>query len=146
VAYNTNKTQSAKGELMIFRNFGYLQSAQTVSPDEMKTFLKVHSNRNTRVKNQQFHAMISCKGREYDKYELTQLTEKWLQKMGYGDNPYLIVFHGDTQNNHVHMVSSRIGNDGKKINDSMERIRAQKCMLEIMERNPEQECNKLLDL
>ncbi|WP_114751964.1 relaxase/mobilization nuclease domain-containing protein [Pleomorphovibrio marinus] len=145
VSYNTNKTQSAKGELMKFRNFGYLQSAQQVTPAEMKTFLKVHSNRNTRVKHQQFHAMISCKGREYDKKELTGMAEKWLHKMGYGDNPYLIVFHGDTNNNHVHMVSSRIGNDGKKINDSMERIRAQKCILEIMDRNPGKECHKVLD-
>lgn len=145
VSYNTNKTQSAKGELMKFRNFGYLQSARKVTPDEMKTYLKVHSNRNTRVKNQQFHAMISCKGREFDKKELTDMAEKWLYKMGYGTNPYLIVFHGDTKNNHVHMVSSRIGNDGKKINDSMERIRAQKCMLEIIGRDPGQECNKVLD-
>jgi len=145
VSYNTNKTQSAKGELMNFRNFGYLQSAQKVTPDEMKTFLKVHSNRNTRVQNQQFHAMISCKGREFDKKELTVMAEKWLHKMGYGSNPYLIVFHGDTKNNHVHMVSSRIGNDGKKINDSMERIRAQKYMLEIMDRNPVNECHKVLE-
>ncbi|MEX2511525.1 MAG: relaxase/mobilization nuclease domain-containing protein [Cyclobacteriaceae bacterium] len=145
VSYNTNKTQSARGELMMFRNFGYLQNSNKVTPDEMKTFLKVHSNRNTRVQHQQFHAMISCKGREYDKKELTQLAEIWLQKMGYGNNPYLIVFHGDTKNNHVHMVSSRIGADGKKINDSMERIRAQKFMLELMDRNPEKECNKLLE-
>jgi len=145
VSYNTNKTQSAKGELMKFRNFGYLQSSPKVTPDEIKTFLKVHSNRNTRVQNKQFHAMISCKEREFNKKELTKMAEKWLEKMGYGDNPFLIVFHGDTKNNHVHMVSSRIGNDGKKINDSMERIRAQKCMLEIMERNPGQECSKTLD-
>ncbi len=145
VSYNTNKTQSARGELMKFRNFGYLQSARKVTPDEMKTYLKVHSNRNTRVKNQQFHAMISCKGSEFDKKELTEMAEKWLHKMGYSSNPYLIVFHGDTKNNHVHMVSSRIGNDDKKINDSMERIRAQKCMLEIRNRNPGQECKKVLD-
>jgi hypothetical protein len=145
VSYNTNKTQSANGELMTFKNFGYLQTAQKVTPDEMKTFLKVHSNRNTRVKQQQFHAVISCKGREYDKKELTNIAEKWLQKMGYGDNPYLVVFHGDTKNNHVHMVSSRIDINGKKINDSMERIRAQKSMLEIMDRNPENECAKLIN-
>ncbi|WP_439484428.1 relaxase/mobilization nuclease domain-containing protein [Cyclobacterium plantarum] len=145
VSYNTNKTQSAKGELMKFRNFGYLQSAQKVTPDEMKTFLKVHSNRNTRVQHQQFHVVISCKGREFDKKELTDMAEKWLHKMGYSSNPYLIVFHGDTKNNHVHMVSSRIGNDGKKINDSMERIRAQKYMLEIMDRNPVHECHKVLE-
>lgn len=104
VSYNTNKTQSAKGELMKFRNFGYLQSASKVTPDEMKTYLKVHSNRNNRVKNQQFHIVISCKGREFDNKELTDMAEKWLHKMGYGTNPYLIVFHGDTKNNHVHVV------------------------------------------
>lgn len=36
VAYNTNKTQSAKGELMTFKNFGYLQTAQKVTPDEIE--------------------------------------------------------------------------------------------------------------
>src|SRR5690606_6211970 len=103
------------------------------------------SNRNTRVQHQQFHAMISCKEREYTKVQLTELAEKWLQKMGYANNPYLIVFHGDTKNNHVHMVSSRIGNDGKKINDSMERIRAQKSMQEILDINPNKECQQLVE-
>lgn len=145
VAYNTNKTQSAKGELMHFKNFGYLQNASKVTPSEMKTFLKAHSNRNTRVKGKQFHAMISCKGREYDKMELTQMAEAWLHKMGYGGNPYLIVFHGDTANNHVHMVSSRIDNQGKKINDSMERVRAQKCMQEILDQHPGKDCTKALE-
>ncbi|WP_262885543.1 hypothetical protein [Lunatibacter salilacus] len=41
----------------------------------MKTFLKVHSYRNSRVKHQQFHAMISCKGREYHKKKLTEIAE-----------------------------------------------------------------------
>ena len=44
VSYNTNKMESGKGELMKFKNFGYLQSAQKVTPDEMKTFLKAYSN------------------------------------------------------------------------------------------------------
>jgi hypothetical protein len=144
VSYNTAKTRNAKGELMKFENFGYLQNASNVSPDEMKTFLKAHSNRNTRVRDKQFHAMISCKGKEYGKEELTKIAEKWLHKMGYGDNPYLIVFHKDTKNNHVHIVSSRIGQDGKKIKDNMERIKAQTFINEIMKMDPKQECNQLL--
>jgi len=142
VSYNTRKTHTSKGELMKLKNFGFLQSSNGMSPDEIKTFLKAYSNRNTRVKDKQFHAMISCKGREYNKEELTKIAEDWLQKMGYGDNPFLIVFHSDTKNNHVHLVSTRIGKDGKKIKDNMERIKAQTFLNEIMKLDPKQDCQK----
>src|SRR5690606_9741590 len=132
VSYNTNKTQNSKGELMKSKNFGYLQHSSNVTPEEMKTFLKAHSNRNKRVKDKQFHAVISCREREYSKEALTKIAEEWLQKTGYGTNPYLIVFHSDTKNNHVHIVSSRIGSDGRKIKDNMERVGAQKAIGEIM--------------
>src|SRR5690554_5619511 len=144
VSYNTKKTQTAKGELMKFKNFGYLQHSNNLTPEEMKTFLKVHSNRNKQVKGKQFHAVISCKEREYTKIELTKIAEEWLQKMGYGTNPYLIVFHSDTKNNHVHIVSSRIGSDGKKIKDNMERVRAQKAIGEIMNRDTHQDCQQAI--
>jgi len=67
VTYNTNKTQNEKGELTRLRNFGYLQDSKNVGPNEVKNFLIAHSNRNSIVRNKQFHAMISCKGREYSK-------------------------------------------------------------------------------
>jgi hypothetical protein len=145
VSYNTNKTQTAKGELMKFKNFGYLQHSNNVTPEEMKTFLKAHSNRNKRVKDKQFHAVISCKEREYTKIELTKIAEEWLDKMGYGANPYLIVFHSDTKNNHVHMVSSRIGTNGRKIKDNMERVRGQKAINEIMNRDVHRECQQTIN-
>lgn len=145
VSYNTNKTQTAKGELMKFKNFGYLQHSSNVTPEEMKTFLKAHSNRNKQVKGKQFHAVISCKEREYTKIELTKIAEEWLDKMGYGANPYLIVFHSDTKNNHVHMVSSRIGTDGRKIKDNMERVRGQKAINEIMNRDVHRECQQTIN-
>lgn len=145
VTYNTNKTQNEKGELTRLRNFGYLQDTKDVGPNEVKNFLIAHSNRNSIVKDKQFHAMISCKGREYSKEELTDIAHEWIDKMGYGNNPFLIVFHKDTANNHVHIVSSRIDKDGKKINDSFEKLRAQEAINEIMRLNPKQEVARAID-
>ena len=145
VTYNTNKTQNEKGELTRLRNFGYLQDTKEVGPNEVKNYLIAHSNRNSIVKDKQFHAMISCKGREYSKEQLTDIAHEWVDKMGYGSNPFLIVFHKDTANNHVHIVSSRIDKEGKKISDSFEKLRAQEAINEIMRLNPRHEAGKAVD-
>ena len=145
VSYNTNKTQNEKGELMKFRNFGYLQDNDNISPQEMKNFLIAHSARNSAVKNKQFHAMISCKGREYNKHELTNIAHEWLDKMGYGNNPFLIVFHKDTDNNHVHIVSSRVDKQGNKISDSFEKLKSQRIINEIMRVDTKQELSDAIE-
>ncbi|HLT86501.1 MAG TPA: relaxase/mobilization nuclease domain-containing protein [Sphingobacterium sp.] len=132
VSYNTTKIDKAKGELMAVKNFGILSDDVTLNQEEVKDYLKKHSSVNKRVKEKQFHATISCKGKEYDKHQLTDIAHKWIDKMGYGKNPYVIIYHNDTDNNHVHIVSSRIGTDGKKINNSNDRYRSVSYINEIV--------------
>ena len=45
--------------------------------------------------------MISTKFQEHSKEQLTAIAEDFMQEMGYKEQPYLIVFHKDTENNHV---------------------------------------------
>jgi hypothetical protein len=56
--------------------------------------------------------------------------------MGYDKQPYLIIFHKDSANNHVHIVSTRVKQDGKKIKDSYEQIKAQQQMQIVMGMDP----------
>lgn len=79
---------------------------------------------NKAIKKPQFHVAISAEGRTYDKHQLTGIATQWIEKMGYGEQPYLIVFHKDTLNNHVHLVTTRINKQGKKVHSGFENIRA----------------------
>lgn len=128
VSYNTNKVDKNKGELLKVANFGPLQALTNLRPQDYINYLQMISALNSRVTKPQFHAVLSAKGKSYDKNILCMVAEKWLQEMGYGDQPYLVVFHKDTENNHVHVVTTRVDREGGKIDSAFEKIRAVKSL------------------
>ncbi|WKK59705.1 relaxase/mobilization nuclease domain-containing protein [Sphingobacterium sp. BN32] len=145
VRYNTNKVDKDKGELMKVANFGALQALQNLRPKDYVNYLEAQSAASSRTKYPQLHAVISCKGRSHSKQELTAIAEQWLNGMGYGQQPYLLVFHKDTANNHIHIVSTRVDRDGKKINDSFEKIRAYEVVNRIVGVDEKQEIDKNIE-
>lgn len=131
VSYNTEKVEKDRGELMLVKNFGMLQGLEQLRPQDYINYLEAVSSRSTRTKYPQFHVVISGKGRSHSKEELTDIAQQWMQGMGYGEQPYLLIFHKDTANNHIHLVSTRVGKDGKKISDSYEKLRAYRVLNRI---------------
>jgi len=132
VRYNTNKVDFGKGELMKVSGFGALNALGVLKPEDYKNHLKAVSALNKRVSHAQFHATISTKAREHNEYALTQIATEWLNKMGYGDQPYLIIFHNDTANNHVHIVTTRVDRQGKKISSAFEKVRGSQHLNNIL--------------
>ena len=135
VRYNERKVEHGVAELVAIRGFGYLEDAPDMRGiTSLRNYLMDYSAMNDRTHMTQFHAAISCKGSEYSKDELIGIAWKYLDKMGYNNEgqPVLMYFHHDTDNNHLHIVTSRIGPDGKKIPDSMENIRSLKAVEEVM--------------
>ncbi|WP_184547283.1 relaxase/mobilization nuclease domain-containing protein [Mucilaginibacter sp. FT3.2] len=132
VGYSFAKMLLDKGELMEVKNFGALAGLSNPRAEDYVNYLEAVTDKNKRIVYPQLHVTISTKGRNHSKSELTGIAEKWLEGMGYGSHPYLIIFHKDTQNNHVHLVSTRIGRDGKKVKDSYERIKGYQVLNEVM--------------
>lgn len=52
--------------------------------------------------------------------QLAAIGQEYMEKMGYGNQPYIIYRHEDIGRPHIHIVSLRIDEEGKKINDYKE--------------------------
>jgi Relaxase/Mobilisation nuclease domain. len=148
VQYNDKKMEKGTGELMLMKNFPSFIKGDS-SPEQVRDYFKSIS-KNEKVKKPQFHAVISAKYQNHGKEELTEFAKDFMQEMGYGKQPFIVVYHSDTENNHVHIVSTRVDKQtGKKINDSYERLKAQKALSDLLEKrygiSSEEKLKKLLN-
>ena len=127
VTYNEKKVAAGVAHLLEMSNFGHVGVLSKPTPKEFQDYLIAYSSRNSRIKKAQFHLAISCKGHEKSEKELLDFAHAYLTEMGYGNEgqPLLVYAHTDTDNTHIHIVTSRISPDGRKISDHHERVRSQ---------------------
>lgn len=149
VNYNDKKINEGKGELMKMKNFPSFIKEDS-DKQQVRDYLKAISNVNKKVIKPQFHAMISTKFQEHSKEELTKIAADFMEEMGYGKQPFIIVHHNDTENSHVHIVTTRVDKGtGKKINDSYEKLKAQQALSDTLEKlygiKSEEKLNRLLN-
>ena len=134
VNYNEKKVRHGKATLLEISGFGTLGQISIPTNKELIEYLEEYSNQNTRIQKPQFHLAISCKGKEMSARQLLDFAHSYLKEMGYGDSnqPILIYHHNDTDNNHIHIITSRVSPDGKKIDDHNERRRSQKVIDKLL--------------
>ena len=146
VEYNEKKVTQGTAKLLEIKNFDLLQNTGNVSSKSLQDYLIKYSAKNDNIQKPQFHLAISCKKDEYDYDELIEFAHKYLKEMGYGEEgqPLLIYAHYDTNNHHIHIVTSRIDPQGKKIEHDNERLRSQAVINKIMGLNPQDEVKKAI--
>lgn len=143
IDYNEKRVKRGEAELLCKENFGSAESLLS-GANAYKTFLEEWSSRNDKTKYPQLHVSISAKGKNMSKEELLEAGKEWLQEMGYGSNPYIIYFHNNTDNNHIHIITTRIDRQGKKINDSFEKERSLRIIDQISKTNRQEEIRQII--
>jgi hypothetical protein len=133
VAYNEKKVSEGLAELIEVKNFDSLLP-QDYNAANLRNYLIEYTARNENIVNGQFHVAISCKGHEYTHDQLLDIVHRYLKEMGYADEgqPLLVYAHHDTDNNHIHIITSRIAPDGHKINHNHEKRRSRTITERIM--------------
>lgn len=63
--------------------------------------------------------------------QLTEIGQKYMEWLGYGNQPYMIFKHEDIDRQHIHIVSTRVRPDGSLIPDSFGKDRSNKIRREL---------------
>lgn len=131
--YNDRKCKKGTAKLLHYGNFGLLQrDEQAPSKKDMKSYMEMISSANKRIQNKQFHAIMSCKGKTFSFEQLKSHSLEIMSGLGYDNNPIVIYGHRDTENYHAHIVTTRIGIDGKKVPHHFEGKRANEMLQQIL--------------
>lgn len=59
------------------------------------------------------------------------LAEDYLEKLGFKDQPFIVIKHEDIDRHHIHIVTVRVDENGKKISDAHEHYRSMKACREL---------------
>ena len=155
VAYNENKVASGIALLMSMQNVSeelrhkveILHEAGLDCSGEIEKYLKEQSKTfgNTRTTRFQFHVSASVKGKLMSAEELTDFAKELMQQAGYGCQPYFVYFHNDTDNNHIHIVSTRIKPNGFPISDHQDYRRLNTCANRILSHDIKKDIEGILD-
>lgn len=133
VGYNEHKVSKGVARLIEIQNFGSLGTFHKPTPSELVGYLQKYSSQNSRIRKPQFHVAISCKGHDCRKKNCGFCTPV-LNEMGTVNpvQPLLVYSHYDTENTHLHIITSRVAPDGRKIQHSHERRRSQEVIDRIL--------------
>src|SRR5689334_4733599 len=100
--YHEQKVQKGRAELLQAENF-------LPEKDQME--------RNTRAKTKLLHVSLNFDPSEnLSKKELVQIATDYMNKIGFGDQPYLVYRHEDAGHPHIHVLTTTIQQDCKRIN------------------------------
>ena len=122
------------GKVQIYETIGYegidmgFDNWGRLAPNlqEMTACFEMQAGLNHNVSQPVKHFAISWPPEDAEKLTnevMMEAVQQYLNEMGYSNTQYLVTRHNGTDNPHCHVVVNAVDNNGKKINDYMERSR-----------------------
>ncbi|MFD0796281.1 relaxase/mobilization nuclease domain-containing protein [Maribacter chungangensis] len=87
--------------------------SQNIAPKFFENVLHFQGQRNA-TKNRYVHISLNLPhGEHLDDKTFLKISEEYMENMGYGEQPYVVVRHTDTEHEHVHIVTTNVKEDGQ---------------------------------
>ncbi|KAA6338935.1 hypothetical protein EZS27_013092 [termite gut metagenome] len=129
--YNQIKVENNQAEVLYRRKMFDSPEGKFSIRDCMDSFYPYLAV-NNKTEKVVFHASLNPDPKDkLDDEQLSEIAQAYMQKLGYGNQPYIVFKHSDIKREHLHIVSLRVDENGKKINDSYEVARSMKICKEL---------------
>lgn len=118
-ALNYNEQKVQKGDAELIHAGNYLKLPEEMNfKDKLQRFENLIAL-NDRAQTKAIHISLNFHPSEKEKLSkelLTTLADEYMERIGFGNQPYLVYQHNDVIHPHVHIVSTLIKEDGSRIN------------------------------
>ena len=126
LTYNFRKVDRDQADILLS---GQLSADGRLTAERVFREMTVYIPSGARTKNIVFHASINPRPDEpLSDDRLRTIAREYLCRLGYGDQPFIVFKHRDIAREHIHLVSTRVRHDGRKIRDTMEHVRSTRIM------------------
>lgn len=122
--YNRIKVEADQGEVLYMQGIPE-RSDGRFGIEECTEAFGYYTALNPRVRKPVVHFSLNPSPEDrLSKEQLTQLAATFMERMGYGRQPYVVFLHEDIARRHMHIVSVRVDEQGRKIDHNNELRRA----------------------
>jgi len=124
INYNMNKFKAETAKILLTNKILCLEPNEAFRASDLMKDFELFMPQRYRTENPVFH--VSLNPHPDDKLsdvDLSAIAEEYMKCMGYGAQQYVVFKHQDISRHHLHIVSVRVNEKGKKVNDKFERRR-----------------------
>ena len=113
--YNEKKVQKGAAECLHAAN--YLNDAKNMNFHQKLNGFEMQNNLNSRATTKTIHISLNFDPSEkLSNDKLITIANVYMEKLGFGQQPFLVYKHKDAGHPHIHIVSTTIKEDGSRIN------------------------------
>ena len=124
LGYNFKKVEKGEANILLAAEL-YQSNDGNYTMEDVLADMQALIPKKCRTKKTVFHCSLNPHPDEkLSDEQLTQIANKYMEALGYGNQPYIVFKHNDIAREHIHIVSLRIDGEGKKINDKFEKRRS----------------------
>lgn len=124
ILYNQQKVENENGAVLLLNKIPDMADSRCSTQYFNKCF---EPSLPANIKAEKTVRHISLNPDPADKVsdeQFTDMAQEYMERMGYGNQPYIVFKHTDIDRTHIHIVSTYVGIDGKKIPDDYDYSRS----------------------